>query len=249
MKADGSMSVSMGDTIANSGNLESELPELKINGISDALGGDYSNVWLDGVGRLSGDVRVTEKVRANGVLHIDGSLNAQQLSCDGKLKIAGSLKAGDVRLEGMGKIGESVAAESFTLNGVLTVHGDFETEKLIVQGAIVVDGLLNADEIELGLVDMGSRVQEVGGESILVKRLSSGKLSWVWNWAIKLEEARLKTNVIEGDNVNLEFTDADIVRGKRVIIGKGCKIRVIEYRDELNIHPSASVMKEVRIVD
>ncbi|GKU77924.1 polymer-forming cytoskeletal protein [Paenibacillus sp. L3-i20] len=226
-----------------------ERSELKINGVSNIGGGEYNNVTVDGVGRFSGDVSVAGDSRVNGVLHIDGALNAQQLSCDGKLKIAGYLKARDVRIDGMANIGGAVAVELFKMNGMLTTNGDFEAEQLIVQGAMTIGGLLNADEIELGLMHLASRVKEVGGEKITVRRLSESKFHWLWRWAIPKGEVRFDVNLIEGNAVQLEYTHAEVVRGNRVVIGKGCKIGLVEYSDELIVHPDASVLEEVRVHD
>ena len=39
---------------------------------------------------------------------------------------------------------------------------------------------------------------------------------------------------IEGDDVDLEYTEADVVRGRRVRIGEGCSIGRVEYSESLD---------------
>lgn len=39
---------------------------------------------------------------------------------------------------------------------------------------------------------------------------------------------------IEGDDVDLEYTQADVVRGRRVRIGEGCSIGRVEYSESLD---------------
>ncbi len=47
----------------------------------------------------------------------------------------------------------------------------------------------------------------------------------------------LRTNSIEGDRVELEYTTAMVVRGKEVIIGEGCKIDRVEYTETFQAQP------------
>ena len=42
---------------------------------------------------------------------------------------------------------------------------------------------------------------------------------------------------IEGDNVELENVEAEIVRGKYVRIGHGCRIGTVEYGENLEAEP------------
>ena len=42
---------------------------------------------------------------------------------------------------------------------------------------------------------------------------------------------------IEGDNIELENVEAEIVRGKYVRIGHGCRIGTVEYGENLEAEP------------
>jgi hypothetical protein len=55
--------------------------------------------------------------------------------------------------------------------------------------------------------------------------------------------------MIEGDFIDLEYTTADIIRGNIVIIGPGCNVGRIEYRDQITVHPEAKVGKVEKIGD
>lgn len=43
------------------------------------------------------------------------------------------------------------------------------------------------------------------------------------------EEGRLEASVIEGNEIFLENTKADFVRGRFIHIGSGCEIKHVEY--------------------
>ena len=51
----------------------------------------------------------------------------------------------------------------------------------------------------------------------------------------------MSAQLIEGDNIVLEYTDADIVRGKNVVIGRGCNINKVEYTNEYKLKDDGKV--------
>ena len=55
------------------------------------------------------------------------------------------------------------------------------------------------------------------------------------------EVGSLAAKVIEGDDIYLENTTADMVRGNKVKIGPGCQIGVVEYRDDFTHDPKATI--------
>ncbi|MFF2889788.1 hypothetical protein [Paenibacillus sp. NPDC057967] len=222
------------------------LPNLRMNGVIRAAGGTYDHVYVDGVGRIAGDVRAASAARVNGVLTVEGSMDTPELRADGKLNIEGALKGRMININGIVKTESHVLAESIRISGILKSDGNVEAEKVQLHGAIKVEGLLNAGEMELGLSHMESRASEIGGESIRVRRLSGSSWKWLLKWIIPGNETRLVANVIEGDDIQLEYTHADIVRGQRVMIGKGCRIGRVEYRDQLTRHPDAEIGREER---
>lgn len=51
----------------------------------------------------------------------------------------------------------------------------------------------------------------------------------------------MEVGVIEADQVDLEHTRAQMVRGKTVIIRRGCEIECVEYSDDLKVMKGAQV--------
>lgn len=225
------------------------LPKMKLAGIVRGGGGDYETVEVDGAGRLTGDVRAASHMRMNGVITVEGGVTAFELAMDGKLNVEGGLRAGSANMNGMVKVEGSIMADSFRMNGMLAADGSLEAEKLDFSGVVSLRGLINAGTVDIGLSHKESNVAEIGGETITVKLAGSRKWSWLWEWAVPHSKPILTAAVIEGDIVQLENTHAEIVRGHRVAIGKGCHIGRVEYRDELTVHPEALVRKEERIGD
>jgi hypothetical protein len=54
--------------------------------------------------------------------------------------------------------------------------------------------------------------------------------------------------VIEGDDIYLENTVAEIVRGNSVEIGPGCTIGLVEYANKFSKDKDSTVKKETKSV-
>ncbi|WP_127587877.1 hypothetical protein [Paenibacillus koleovorans] len=216
--------------------------ELIINGIGSAAGGRYVRVDVNGVGTLIGDVSA-ESVKTNGTLKARGSIMAGRLDGEGTMRLQGSLQANEAKINGMVRVQESVSGQRLEMYGMLTVAQNCEVDDCVVKGALTVGGLLNIGLLEL---DMLARctVREIGGETIRVRK-SSGKWDPLWRWLVPAYSTELHAKVIEGDEIELVYTKADVVRGKLVTIGKGCSIGRVEYSGELKKLPGAHIGKEV----
>jgi cytoskeletal protein CcmA (bactofilin family) len=129
------------------------------------------------------------------------------------------------------------------LTGQLSVEGDCEYESLIAAGALQVDGLLGAETLELRLHGP-ARAREVGGGRIQIKRSRVVSLKKLF---VSAGPVLMTADLIEGDNLDLEYTHAKVVRGNQVRIGPGCEIERVEYRRSLSKSASAKVGTEAKI--
>ncbi|MNI77758.1 hypothetical protein D3C73_1340730 [compost metagenome] len=87
-------------------------------------------------------------------------------------------------------------------------------------------------------------MREIGVESLAVRRMGPGVWSKLASGIIPKLRAELQASVIEGDFLDLEYTTAEVVRGNTVIVGEGCSIGRVEYRNRLTVHPGARVGTE-----
>jgi cytoskeletal protein CcmA (bactofilin family) len=218
--------------------------DLIINGIGYAAAGHYSHVDINGVGTLNGDI-FSQSMKANGRIKALGAIRTYKLDCDGTLKVEGNLQAEETRIDGTAKVEGSLSGEKLELRGLLNIAGDCELEQFNVQGGFTIGGLLNVGKLDLD-VFARSQVREIGGEFIRVRK-TSGKWKGLWKWVLPSFTPELQVSVIEGDVIELEMTTASIVRGNRIIIGKGCSIGRVEYSGELKVLPGATVGEEIRI--
>ncbi len=235
-----------------------------ISGAGRIEGGSYGTVKIAGSGRVVGDL-VAEEFKAAGSAKVEGNLKAQRFEaagafrCEGNLELeegeaAGSLKVvGRVRAKEL-KLAGSAQAKGITggylrAGGSLSVEENVEVEIFRLMGAFEIGGLLSADRVEVEL-EGRARAREIGGEKIVVRagqRSLGGFLSQALGFLFgQGSHKELVAEVIEGDEIELEATQARLVRGGKIKIGPGCRIERVEYTETLEVAPGAVVKEEVK---
>lgn len=228
---------------------------VRISGSGTAGGGVYEEIAISGSGKVTGDAEA-RSVHVSGSAHFEGSLKADSFRGSGSFGIAGDVEVKDFKCSGAGSLGGNVKANKLATSGsvkiegdakVVSAHisgfvkigGDFEGEHVHSSGVINVGGLLSADTVEMALGG-NCRVREIGGERITVSSAGSrGAGLFSFGWLCK--PGSLTAEVIEGDDVHLEATTAKVVRGRRVKIGRGCRIERVEYGESLQLDPDVRV--------
>ncbi|TCP69364.1 hypothetical protein [Baia soyae] len=231
-------------------------PRLSINGAATVDGGRYREVKIAGQGTINEDldtIQLTvnghleglgdiaaELMTVNGRLVTQRDLSAKKAQVNGLVKVWGDLQASRLRIHGevVGK--QNLTSESIHIYGSLKLDGDCNTDSFTGKAQFQINGLLNADQIDIGLYG-GSSAKEIGGEKIIIKK---GRK---WDKLLPWLQSELKVECIEGDYIELENTQAKIVRGKQIIIGKDCTIDRIEYQDSYTAHTDSKVGEAVKI--
>lgn len=232
------------------------LGDLSISGSGSAGGGSFRRVSISGSGSVRGDVACTsckvsgsariegalkaEEGKISGSAHITGDTEIGTLSVSGSAHIDGNVRSGPLHVSGSARIGGSLDAGEAHISGELSTGGGCSAETFRVSGVVRIGGLLNADTVELHLHSHGSSAKEIGGGHILVER---GEPSFIGSLIAGFtgRGPLLTTDVVEGDDVALEGTKANVVRGRRVSIGEGCEIGLVEYDESFTRDDSAAV--------
>ncbi len=248
------------------------MAELKISGSGSLSAGNeyYDYVGISGSGRISGDLNCKE-IKISGSGKIDGNV-----ACDGEIKISGSgvvvgnVRASAVRTSGSSKFDKNVKCDEFKITGAGKVLGDIDctnlmilgaaslanasaSERAYISGAAKVSGLLNAESVEINL-NGGCNINEIGCTNLTVKRHSGEDNVKVKIFNLPIitinnggGKGNLTAGTVEGDDIDIEYTSAKVVRGARVRIGKGCNIERVEYSESVDIDSGSEVGEQVQI--
>lgn len=237
--------------------------EVKISGSGKITGNVECNEFhISGSGKVEGDVKTkeyktsgssringsleAEEIKISGSSHIIGNIKCEEIHVSGSAHIEKSLQGGEVSISGSTRIEENLRGEHVKISGGIDISGDCEAEEFIARGSFKIGGLLNAGNIEVGIGGYCS-AREIGGERIQVRELGS---TGIWNKIISMFTGHgvgLATDLIEGDDIYLEYTTAKIVRGNNIKIGKGCVIDTVEYKETLDVIDEGRVTNQVKI--
>ncbi|SDN50891.1 cytoplasmic protein [Bacillus sp. OK048] len=228
---------------------------LTINGSGSYPGGQYDKISIRGEGTISNDVECAiihvygtsealENVKAGsikvfGEAEVKGNLQSEEILVMGTMEVDGRAALKNMKILGMLEVGAGLTGDEANIKGSISVNGDVEYETFESTGGFEIKGLLNADKIMISLRFGESSAEEIGGGVIKVKKKSTFL-------PFGRETGTLTAKVIEGDDIYLENTKADIVRGKRVKIGTGCQIGSVEYTTELTHDPGSTIKTKTK---
>ncbi|WP_373899018.1 polymer-forming cytoskeletal protein [Haloimpatiens sp. FM7315] len=226
--------------------------DVKILGSGECGGGIYNEVKICGSGDIKGDIQCNElkilgagdvsgnvkakEIKISGALDIDGNIEGENVSVSGALDIKGDINCNYFKIAGAIDVDGNTKAEKIELKGAAEISGNCEAETFTSSGVFEIGGMLNAGDIIIKLKGKNT-VEEIGGEKIEVIRNSDTTFGKIFKFSIAFGSgpSKLECQTIEGDDIYLEYTKAETVRGKKIVLGEGCHIENIEYSESFNM--------------
>jgi len=183
-----------------------------------------------GSGRVVGDLEAgVAKVAGSCVF--EGNVTVQEFKSAGSVKVNGTLRAHELHSAGSLSVGNGIEGHEVYVRGSLHLEGDLKAHEVHLVGAAKVSGMLEANETK---IELGGEVSipVIKSREINIRRASI---------YLRFQSAcELVADRIEGEEVYLECTTANYVRGGEVSIGPHCHVGVVEAL-ELRVHESAEV--------
>jgi len=239
--------------------------DLKINGSMEVAGGIFRQVSVNGSATIHGNVDCIE-FKTNGFASIKGSLKSIEGKVNGKTKINGALEADIFKVNGSCTVLGNINIKEFNIYGSVISSEDITSERINVKGEVKASGNCNADEFSSeGIFDIGGLLnsgnisittygkciaKEIEGDKIDVRKGTTSVISDVIKSIFLCRDifsAKLTSDIIEGDDIYLEYTKAKVVRGNDVKIGPGCEIDLVEYTGQFEQSEKATVIESKRI--
>lgn len=245
---------------------------MHISGSGHIAAGEYNDkISVSGSGKLDGNVRCialscsgavkavgnvycSEDIRVSGSCHINKSASATNLSASGSLKVGENLTAEKkIKISGSLHCGGELKCTTLSCSGGIDIGGGAEAEEIKISGRVKCDGLLNAEKIDIFLEKrcFNSKIGAIGGSEIKVhsagKPSKSGRMPLLSKFLGGSNNRLVVDELIEGDIIALECVNAPRVVGRVVAIGAGCDIGLVQYSEEIEIHPAAKVEKYEKV--
>ena len=244
---------------------------MNISGSGSVASGEYNEkISISGSGRINGNVRCigvscsgsmrsvgdlecSENVGVSGSAHFEKSVSADNISVSGSVRIDEDANAkGSIKISGSAKIGGNIKCSLLSCSGSVDIGGEGEAEEMRISGRINCSGLLNAEKITIRLdgFSVTSKIGSIGGGEIMISNDRKGERisrlpllkRLVGNGGtVSVDE------LIEGDVVAIESVKSPKVVGRVVAIGADCEIDLVQYSEEIEIHPDAKVTKYEKV--
>lgn len=239
-----------------------KVKEMKTAGSCRVAGDvDAERIKTAGSCTIEGDVRAGE-VKIAGSHIVEGTLRGKEITSAGSLRVSDGVEAEKFLSRGGFEIGGLLSAEEVKIElggGKVAEIGGARIEvrrrgpfwnwrrRREHRRSPHMDAHIHEKRVKLGeaLEDVFEEIGHIGEE---VERAVGESLGYAFShsWPGRGSH-HLEANTIEGDEIFLEDTRARVVRGKKIQIGEGCEIGTIEYSESLEIHPSSSVSKQVKV--
>ena len=187
-------------------------------------------VSVSGATKILGSLTCGEALHCSGALRCGGDVDAPEVRCSGSAAIDGRLTGGKMSASGELRA-RAVHGTELSVSGSCRIEEGVEADLIRMSGLYNIGGLLNAETVELtaaagcSLSACGAPAAPGDGEIP-----GAGRHTGLFSGAAAHST---KVHTIEGDDIALEYVTADVVRGRRVQIGEGCRIGRVEYAETL----------------
>lgn len=219
-----------------------ECDSFRLSGAGEVENGGltvHGPLSCSGAGKIGGPV-TADSLNASGALTVKAeALVSGPVQVSGSIKVEGNLRADALTVSGICTLEGSAAATGMEIGGILRTPGDVQAEVFRSTGCLEIGGLLNAETVEIQLAGE-NRVASIGGGTVRVVKRDAG-------FRFFRKRPCLNATLIEADEITLEYTDAETVRGVNVHIGPECVIDRVEYSGSLTTDANCTVREKVKV--
>lgn len=234
--------------------------DLNISGKGTISAGDYDEVVLKGNikskgkiscknfkfdGKFSGDsdIDCKKELKLSGDFKNDGSIKTDILIASGKVKNEKNISAYSMKISGSFISQSDIRTSKMKALGIIDVKRNIKADKAHIVGMINNEGLIDVDNLHIEIFSSRySEVKNIKGKDIQIERKLRDPIITCFKKLAKSKTGVINvTDAIEGDDINLEYTIAKRVTGRRVNIGKGCQIGLVQYSDNIEVSSESTV--------
>lgn len=234
--------------IAGSGFISPE--EIRISGSGSLPGGlKVQKIQCAGMVSIGGDIEA-EDIDFSGKASVEGNITTKTLAASGSLIAHEQVKGNLVRSSGACKVGKGIdLKDTLRATGSLTVLDDVKaTNAVALHGKFDIEGKVTTKDFEAKLSRSESHVH--GGVQAVNVDVKKGRAEGMVILGVPIlrrlfrYEGRLHTtDIVAEETVDVENVSCDNVRGKDIVIGKGCVVNgKVRYSNSISVHPSAKIV-------
>jgi len=170
-------------------------------------------------------------------------LLSESIKVEGSLSVAGKTRTEVAVIDGSAVFMEKLTAARCVLHtrGRMEADGGLKIDRLISGGKLIVPGTLTGDALEITSCEQ-SEIARVNVYNVKVAYKPRGDVPEIGDG-----EFLLTSYFIDAEELDLEYVAADVVECDRAVIGPGCRIGELNYREDVKIDRDAQVERVMKI--
>ena len=235
-----------------------ELKSLEVGSHELAVGGNFNDVVLSGMGKIKGSVEA-KVVESNGISSIIGAVKAQTLMISGSLSVDKEIELEhSVNIKGSGTFLKELKCQEVLVQGSLTIKGDIKCKIANINGLLSSKASFTGDEFKLsGQLDMYGNIRaNIVEINFFEKSTFNEILADTVNITTSHDEKKgllsklklrtmLKCIEIKAKEVFIENVDCKLIVAEKIIIGENCKVEKVEYTEKFEFDKSSEVKETI----
>ncbi len=134
-------------------------------------------------------------------------------------------------------------SDTIEIYGVVESKGAIEAEEIIVKGCLKNTHTINAEHVYITDKEGRGHFNEIGASTVCIQR-EDARYKWLrfFRWG---RRGIASGELIEADNITIEYATVKVLRGHDIKIGKACKVDKVEYTGTLTVDEKADVKETV----
>ncbi|MDE5977334.1 MAG: hypothetical protein K2G70_02555 [Turicibacter sp.] len=220
------------------------MTDLQLNGFGKSKGGTFKGVQLNGI-HYCFDLITCETFQAQGIFKVDEVICQKVMEFEGIARVK-QLKTSHFEGVGVCQVKQNLQCDSLEFGGYLKVGESLKVGQAVIRGKFKFGEQVEA-KVLTGMFEGKSSFEVMSADVICLKREEEGFYTENRSWPLRFKNVRVSGQLIEGEQIDIEYCHVKQVYGDYVKIGPYCQIDEVEYKESLEIHPTAVVKRLKRL--
>lgn len=127
-----------------------------------------------------------------------------------------------------------------------------QTKTIQGSGKLKVEDMIQSEKVDLIGIIQAKKINakqlrlKLSGESVIEQLIVDEAFIDKEKITLSLLRKKLICKYIQGGNLKISSTDAEVVKGDTVVVGKNCNIQTLYYKKSYTISPKAKVQQIIR---
>jgi|SRR5690625_613634 len=209
-----------------------------------------SNITLTG-GTVKDLSTNYEQLKVRGSVSFHQNIHTKQISTNGHCIFKYDVVADSLKNTGVCLLKSNCDIKEIVNTGHLKLSRG-QTKTIQGSGKLKVEDMIQSEKVDLIGIIQAKKINakqlhlKLSGKSVIEQLIVDEAFIDKEKITLSLLRKKLICKYIKGGNLQISFTDAEVVEGDTVAVGKNCNIQTLYYKKSYTISPKAKVQQIIR---